>query len=70
LKRRVILVDEEVRELVRRALERVGSKRALSAELGYTHPSGGKIILILEGKRKTLSPGQLKRLKELAGEEP
>jgi hypothetical protein len=65
MRRREVPVDEEVRKLVQKAVERVGSKRALSAELGYTHPHGGKITLILEGKRKTLSRGQLKRLEEL-----
>jgi len=68
MRRRTILVDEEVRELVRKAIECVGSKRALSAELGHTSPDGTKVSAILNGARKTLSAGQLRRLKEIVGE--
>jgi len=62
-------ITDEVKELIKKAVRKVGSKRYLAELLGYYHYYRGKYIQNwLMGKTKTMRLCVYERLKALAEE--
>jgi len=63
-----VLITDEVRGLIREAVEHVGSKSRLAYELGYMS-SRNQVNRWLQGRVRTISPKQIERMREILGKD-